>query len=144
AVTMGFALSLIALPAVAGPKKKKVVPRGMLESMQSVPCGAKQRGLNGVGSIWASVGLTHVNSDEKLCPQYLVRTDEMDYEIRTKDLKHHDVLPIGQEVEFKIKKDHMMLKVPDGKTLNYVVVAMRPASQSNGDQSSSNRGPDRP
>jgi len=122
---------LAALPATAGPKKKKVAPRGMLESMQSVPCGAKQRGLNGLGSIWASVGVTHVNSDEKLCPQYLVRTDEMDYEIRPKDVKHPEVLPIGQEVEIKIAHDHMVVKLPDGgKKVTYVVVAMRPSSQS--------------
>lgn len=119
-----------ALPATAGPKKKKVAPRGMLESMQSVPCGAKQRGLNGLGSIWASVGVTHVNSDEKLCPQYLVRTDDMDYEIRPKDMKHPEVLPIGQEVEIKISHDHMELRLPDhGKKVTYMVVAMRPASQ---------------
>jgi len=143
AVTIALTLA-IALPPAAGATKKKVTPRGMLESMQSVPCGAKQRGLNGLGSIWASVGVTRVNSDEKLCPQYLVRTDEMDYEIRPKDLKHPEVLPIGQEVEFKIKKDHMMLKAPEGKTRTYVVVAMRPASQDTGAQSSSYRSPQKP
>ena len=133
-------------PATASAKKKKVAPRGMLESMQSVPCGAKQRGLAGLGSLWASVGLTHVNSDEKLCPQYLVRTDDMDYEIRPKDTKHAALLPIGQEVELKIKKNYLDLKVADGgkKTTTYIVVAMRPASQDSGTESSSYRTPDKP
>jgi hypothetical protein len=129
AVTVTLALACI-FPMTASAKKKKVQPRGMLESMQSVPCGAKQRGLAGVGSIWASVGVTHVNSTEKLCPQYLVRTDDMDYEIRPKDMKHPEMLPIGQEVEIKLKKDHMDVKLPDGgKTLSYIVVSMQPASQ---------------
>jgi len=119
-----------AVPLSGAPKKKKQPPRGMLEKMEAVPCGAKQRGLAGLGTIWASAGITHVNSDEKLCPQYLLRTDEMEYHIRPTDGKHPVVLPIGQEVEFKIKKDRMLVKVPDGdkKTRSYQVVAVNPTN----------------
>jgi len=122
---------LAAAPLYAGGKNKKnQSERAMLEKMEAVPCGAKQKGLSGLGSFWASVGITNINSNEKLCPQYLLRTDEMDYQIRPMDLKHPEVLPIGQEVVFKIKKDRMLLKVPDGdkKTRPYQVVAMEPAS----------------
>lgn len=127
ALTLAFLVS--AVPA-AGGKKKKVPPRAMLERMEAVPCGAKQRGLTGLGSVYASLGITHVNSDEKLCPQYLLRTDDMDYEIRPTDGKHPVVLPVGQEVEFKLKNDRMMVKVLDGdkKTRSYKVVAMRPSN----------------
>ena len=71
-----------------------------------------------------------MNSDEKLCPQCLLRTDEMDYHIRPKDGNHPVVLPVGQEVEFKIKNEKMFLKSPDGdrKTRAYQVVAMEPAN----------------
>lgn len=128
AVAVAIALAFL-FPLGASAKKKKVQPRGMLESMQSVPCGAKQRGLAGVGSVYASIGITHVNSTEKLCPQYLVRTDDMDYEIRPKDMKHPEVLPIGQEVSFKINHDHMDIRVGDGgKKLTYIVVSMQPAN----------------
>ena len=128
--SIALALVLVsAVPAIADGKKKKAAPRAMLEKMEAVPCGAKQRGLSGLGTVWASAGITHVNSDEKLCPQYLLRTDEMDYEIRPTDGKHPVVLPVGQEVEFKLKNDHMLVKVLDGdkKTRSYKVVAMRPA-----------------
>jgi len=123
-------LLVSAFPVAAGGKNKKVAPRAILERMEAVPCGAKQRGLTGLGSIWASAGITHVNSDEKLCPQYLLRTDDMDYEIRPTDGKHPVVLPVGQEVEFKLKNDRMFVKVLDGdkKTRSYRVVAMRPAN----------------
>ena len=147
-VLLLIAMTLAAcLPATAGGKKKKVAPRGMLEKMEAVPCGAKQHGLTGLGSIWASAGITHVNSDEKLCPQYLLRTDEMDYEIRPLDKKHPVVLPIGTEVEFKIKKDKMSLKLPEGdhKTLTYQVVGIIPANPDSQTQSSSNGArPDKP
>lgn len=137
-------ISAIALTTiVSGPasakEKKKGPPRGMLESMQSVPCGIKEHGLTGLGSIWASAGVTHVNSDEKLCPQYLFRTDEMDYHIRPADLKHAVLLPVGQEGVFKIKKNRMFLKFPDGdkKTRQFQVISMEPKKPSSGIESTS-------
>ena len=144
AVTAALALGLV-FPIGASAKKKKAVPRGMLESMQSVPCGAKQRGLAGLGSIYASIGITHVNSTEKLCPQYLVRTDDMDYEIRPKNTKHPEVLPVGEEVTFKINHDHMELRVGDGgKKMTYIVVAMQPANAGGTSASDSARSSDIP
>jgi hypothetical protein len=144
--SIALALVLVsAVPAIADGKKKKAAPRAMLEKMEAVPCGAKQRGLSGLGTVWASAGITHVNSDEKLCPQYLLRTDEMDYEIRPTDGKHPVVLPVGQEVEFKLKNDHMLVKVLDGdkKTRSYKVVAMRPAYPDDA-QSASAKAHDKP
>ena len=142
------ALVLILLvPMSAGAKdKKKKAERGMLESMQSVPCGVKQGGLNGLGSIFGSVGIEHVNSNEKLCPQYLLRTDEMEYHIRPMDMKHAVLLPIGHEGEFKIKKDKLFLKVrdEDKKTRAYQVVAMQPVNSGNQVESTSYRSADKP
>jgi len=126
-----LAIALIAaIPASAGGKKKNQPDRAMLEKMEAVPCGAKQKGLAGLGSFWASVGITHINSDEKLCPQYLLRTDNMDYRIRPMDLKHPVVLPVGQEVVFKIRKDRMLVKDPEGdhKMRDYEVVSMEPTN----------------
>src|SRR5580700_7653621 len=128
-VSLIAALALVlAVPSIAAGKDKKG-QRGMLESMQSVPCGAKERGLTGLGSMIASVGVEHVNSHEQLCPQYLLRTDEMDYHIRPMDLKHAVVLPIGKEAEFKIKKDRLILRIVDGdkkQQWDYQVVSMQP------------------
>lgn len=114
-----------ALPANADSKKKNQPERGMLEKMEAVPCGAKERGVTGLGTMWGSVGVTRVNSDEKLCPEYLLRTDDMEYHIRPMDTKHPTVLPIGHEGEFKIKNDRMFLKVDDGdrKTRSFRVVS---------------------
>ncbi len=120
--------------------KKKDVQRGILEKMEAVPCGAKQTGLAGLGALWGSVGVTHINSNEKLCPQYLLRTDQMDYEIRPLNLKHATILPIGQEGEFKIRKNEMILTMTQGsdqKARSYEVVAMNPANPDSGPTSSS-------
>lgn len=126
ALVAGLVL-LAAIPASAGGDKKKP-ERALLEKMEAVPCGAKEKGLTGLGTPWGSAGVTHVNSDEKLCPQYMVVTDDMEYHIRPTDKKHPVVLPVGKEITFKIRKDHMILKVADGdqKTMTYTVVAMKP------------------
>lgn len=132
---------LAAIPAAAGGNKKKVLERATLQRMEAVPCGAKEKGITGLGTVWASAGITHVNSDEKLCPQYMLLTDEMEYHVRPMDRKHPVVLPVGQEVEFKIKKDRMFMRVPDGdkKMLEYQVVAMKPANADTSAQNSSDR-----
>ena len=126
--TLGALFCMFLVISSMAMAKDKDLQRGLLESMQSVPCGAKERGVTGLGSMVASLGVEHVNSHEQLCAQYLLRTDSMDYHIRPMDLKHPVVLPIGQEAEFKIKKDRMILKVADEhknrKERNYQVVSM--------------------
>jgi hypothetical protein len=136
---------LAAIPLSAGGNKKKDPERAMLERMEAVPCGAKEKGVTGLGTVWASAGITHVNSDEKLCPQYEVVTDDMEYHIRPTDTKHPIVLPVGKEIVFKIKKDRMYLRVADGdqKMLTYAVVAEKPAN-SDADAQNSAPKPDRP
>jgi len=134
-----LALVLVsAVPLSADDKKKKPPERALLEKMEAVPCGAKEKGLTGLGTVWASAGITHVNSDEKLCPQYMVITDEMEYHIRPTDTKHPALLPIGKEIEFKIKKDEMFLRVVDGdkKMDTYHVVSMK-STNSAGDAQNS-------
>jgi hypothetical protein len=132
-----FVLSLALISAAPlsahGNKKRLGFQRGLLEKMDAVPCGAKQTWLAGLGALWGSAGITHINSNEKLCPQYLLRTDEMDYEIRPIDLKHATILPIGQEGQFKIQKNEMLLTMNDRKARSYEVVSMNPANPDSAD-----------
>lgn len=119
------------VPVLAGSKKKGEQERAMIEKMEAVPCGAKQHGVSGFGTIWASVGVTKVTSDEKLCPQYLLRTDEMDYAVRPTNKKDPVVLPVGKEAEIKLKHNQIDLRVEDGgdgKMHTYQIVAMNPVN----------------
>lgn len=120
----------LAVPSFGRDKKHN--DRAMIEKMEAVPCGAKERGLTGLGSVFGSVGATRVDSDEKLCPQYMLRTDDMEYHVRPLDHKHPVILPVGQEGEFQISKDVMEMRIPDGdhKKRRYQVVAMKPIDHS--------------
>jgi hypothetical protein len=140
ALPLTFVLVLSFFPqGTAADHKKNGAQRGMLEKMEAVPCGAKQRGLNGLGSVFGSAGVEHSSSTEKMCAQYLLRTDDMEYHVRPTDGKHPTVLPVGHEAEFRIKNDRMFLKVPDGdrKVRTYEVVAMMPLD--NNAQNTANR-----
>ncbi len=126
-----FLLVLILVFAIplSAKGKKNGPQRAMLEKMYAVPCGASQKGLSGLGSLWASIGITHMSSKEKFCPQYLISTDQLEYEIRPMDLKHASLLPIGHEAVIKLKKNHMLLRVADSgdhKMRSYEVVAISP------------------
>lgn len=141
--TIAVSLLLIsAIPLCADDnKKKKDVQRDNVEKMEAVPCGAKQRGLSGLGTLWASAGVTRVNSNEKLCPQYLLRTDNMDYEIRPIHLKHATLLPVRTEGEFRITRNEMLLTMPEGndrEQRQYEVVAMNTANPDTEGTKSSN------
>jgi hypothetical protein len=128
---VGMVGMLMAMPALARDKKKHD-DRVIIEKMEAVPCGAHEHGMTGLGSVWASVGITSVNSDEKLCPQYLLRSDDMEYHIRPLDHKHPVILPVGKEGEFKVNKDKLDMRIPDGdhKMRHYQVVAMKPIDHS--------------
>ena len=126
-------------------KDKHHAQRAMLERMEAVPCGANQKGLTGLGSLWASVGVTNVHSDEKLCQQYMLRSDDMEYHIRPFDTKHPIILPVGQEAVFKIKKDRMFLRMADAdmKARQFHVVAMKPVNADSDAASSTHRMPEK-
>ena len=141
-----ISLALAMGSSIAEAKDKKKPERGMLESMQSVPCGAKRAGSQRSRQHLRIGRSGDVNSHEQLCPQYLLRTDEMDYHIRPTNLKHAEVLPIGQEAVFKIKKGELLLRVPDGdkkdkdknkykKEQSFQVVSMQPTKSDSGVES---------
>ncbi len=138
-IILALVLVMLVPPSAAAKDKKKHAKRGMLESMQSVPCGIKEHGFTGIGGLWASAGIQHVNSDEKLCPQYVFRTDEMEYHIRPLDKKHPALLPVGHEGEFKIKKDKLYLKIADTdkKMRPYQVISMEPPNSQGATESTS-------
>src|ERR1700751_2211354 len=141
-----IALATVAVIPCSAANKKKGPNRGMLEKMEAVPCGAKERGLTGLGSSFASIGVQAVNSEEKLCPQYLLRTDEMECHIRPAKMKKAVILPVGQEGEFKIKKNVMYLKMVDGdkKKRQYQVVAINPLHSSENAEGAAYRPSDQP
>lgn len=78
-----------------------VYTEGRVASMHSVPCGFQGRG--------------HHRTAQMDCEQYVVQTDTMSYRIRQEIPKKVNLLPVGQEIYFRVKKNRMLVR---GYTLN--------------------------
>ena len=129
--TAGILLAIAAslhnvTPAPA--KDKPAYERGVLLQMDSTHCGyAEKGGKTLTGEILGTDG-QHKNTQEMLCQEYILKSDRLVYRIRSKDDKHPTLLPVGEAAEFRIRKDKMLLRVPesDGKEREYIVVSMTP------------------
>ena len=102
--------------------------KGTLVRMDSSACGTQEKGSKTVaGEIFGTDG-QHKQTQEMLCQEYILQSDQVVYRIRPKDDKHPVLLPIGETAQFRINKDKLILRVPesDGKEHEYIVVSMSP------------------
>jgi hypothetical protein len=98
--------------------------------MESASCGSEEKGGSTVaGEILGTDG-QHKKTQELLCQEYTLQTDRLNFRIRSKNEKHPVLLPIGETAQFRLHRDHLLLRVPetDGKEREYIVVSMTPRS----------------
>jgi hypothetical protein len=122
---------VLALGSSAFAKDHHFYQKGQLLSMDSVSCGyAEKSGNTFKGEILGTNG-GHKNTEEVLCQEYVLKSDQVIYRIRPRDEKHPVLLPVGQTAEFRTDKDRLLLKVEelDGKERAYVVVSMTPVEK---------------
>ena len=114
-------LAVILLAATAYAKDLKAYQDGKLLQMDSVQCGTDEKDAK--------------KTRELLCQEYLVQTDQVIYRVRPKNDKHPVLLPIGQNAQFRLEKNKMLLRVDgfDGKEREYVVVSIKPRGDSTAD-----------
>ncbi len=121
AVTLLWALG-------AQAKEAKFYEKGTVAEMNGVECGTEEKGAKGIGGVLLGTDSQHQKTRELLCQEYVLRSDRLVYRIRPKEEKHPALLPVGEKAEFRIHKDMMFLRVPegDGKERQYFVVSMIP------------------
>jgi len=49
-------------------------------------------------------------TEEVLCQEYVLQTERLIYRIRPRDQKHPALLPIGEQAQFRMNKDRMVLR----------------------------------
>jgi len=124
-------LSVLLAGIVVQAKDLKSYETGVLKEMTSVECGYEQKSGNTfVGEVLGTDG-AHTKTRQTLCHEYVVKTDHMLYRIRPRDQKHPALLPVGEKAHFRMKKDLMVLRVPEGddKERDYDVVSMVPVDK---------------
>lgn len=112
--------------AVAG---DKAYQSGSLKEMTSVECGVDQKsGTSIVGDLLGTDN-AHSQARKTFCAEYVLETQHTIYHIRPREQKNPALLPVGQTAQFRMKKDRMVLRVPEGddKEREYDVISMSPA-----------------
>jgi hypothetical protein len=127
--------------ASAAAAKDHDYQKGVLLQMESVHCGSSSSSAKSLAGEVIGTDSGKTKTQEVLCQEYVLQADHVIYHIRPKDDKHPALLPIGETAEFRIDKDKILLRVPegDGKEHEYTVVAMTPRSDNNSSPSAKNQ-----
>jgi hypothetical protein len=133
-----FCLVLGLATALYG-KEPKHYQRGKLLQMDSVPCSAAKDAPSLAGDLVASDSGN--KTQEGLCQEYVLQAERVIYRIRPKNEKNPVLLPIGEEAQFSLVKERMMLRVEElgDKEREYIVLSISPRS----DASSADAAPTR-
>jgi hypothetical protein len=120
----------VALLASLAYAKDKPVQHGKLLQMESVACGVDENSGKSFAGEMLGTDSAHKKTHELLCQEYLLQSDKVIYRIRPRDEKHPVLLPVGEQAQFRIQKDKMLLRVEDldSKEREYIVVSMTPRS----------------
>ncbi len=119
---------LLLLSSLALAKEPKRFQTGKLLQMDSVECGIDENsGKSFTGEI-IGTDSAHKKTHELLCQEYILQSESVTYRIRPKRDKKPVLLPVGEQAQFRIEKDKMILRVEDldDKDRDYTVVSMTP------------------
>jgi hypothetical protein len=123
------ALGASSILAYAG--EPKAYQTGELLEMNSVQCGAAEKGIdNSTGQVRD----TDVRSKEAqlgVCQEYVLTTERVVYRIHSVDEKNSLLLPVGDRVQFRIQKNKLLVRVVNlsNKELEYEVVSITPRTE---------------
>ncbi len=127
-VVIAFVAAVIAR---AEAKTERIYDRGTLAEMSSVSCGYEEKSARGITGVLLGTDSGHKNTRETLCQEYVLKSDRVIYRIRPRSEKKMELLPVGERAQFRIKKDRMLLVLPESeKEREFTVVSMVPVESS--------------
>jgi hypothetical protein len=128
-------LTSILLVGTAYAKEPKAYQSGKLLQMDSVQCGVDEKDAKSFTGELIGTDSGHKKSQELLCQEYLLQAEKVIYRVRPRDAKHPVLLPVGDQAQFRLEKDKMLMRVEDldNKEREYIVVSMTPRADSTAD-----------
>jgi hypothetical protein len=122
------AVAALLLASFAQAKEHKQYQTGKLLQMDSVECGVDEKDGKSFAGEMLGTDSGHKKTHELLCQEYILESTRVIYHIRPKDEKHPVLLPVGEQAQFRLEKDKMILRVEDldDKDREYLVVSMMP------------------
>jgi len=124
--------AILAVASTAYAKDPKTYQSGKLIQMDSVSCGMAEKDAKSLGGEILGTDSGSKRTQEVLCQEYVLQAERVIYRIRPRDEKHPVLLPVGEQAQFRLQKDKMLLRVEDldSKEREYIVVSMTPRSDS--------------
>lgn len=121
---------VLGLAALAYAKEPKTYQTGKLLQMDSVQCGVTEKAGNSLAGELIGTDSSSKKTHEVLCQEYVLQAEHVIYRIRPRDDRHPALLPVGDQAQFRLEKDKMLLRVEglDSKEREYIVVSMTPRS----------------
>lgn len=131
-------LGVVLVASVACAKDVKPRQSGKLLQMESVACGVDENSGKSLAGELIGTDSAHKKTHELLCQEYVLQTERVIYRIRPRDEKHPVLLPVGEQAQFRMQKDKMILRVEDldDKDREYTVVSMTPREDSSPEKAS--------
>lgn len=124
--------AVVALTSTVFAKDPKPYQTGKLLQMDSVQCGMAEKDAKSFAGEMLGTDSGNKKTQEVLCQEYVLQAQRVIYRIRPRDEKHPVLLPVGEQAQFRLQKDKMLLRVEDldSKEREYIVVSMTPRSDS--------------
>jgi hypothetical protein len=131
-------LGAVLLVSVAYAKEPKPRQTGKLVQMESVACGVDENSGKSFAGELIGTDSAHKKTHELLCQEYILQSERVIFRIRPRDEKHPVLLPVGEQAQFRLAKDRMILRVEDldDKDREYVVVSMTPRDETSSEKAS--------
>jgi hypothetical protein len=113
-------------------KEPKAYQSGKLLQMESVKCGEAEKDAHSLAGEMLGTDSGNKKTQELLCQEYVLQAERVIYRIRPRDEKHPVLLPVGDQAEFRLEKDRMIIRIEelDNKEHEYVVLSMTPRTDS--------------
>jgi hypothetical protein len=123
---------MLVLASAAFAKEPKPYQTGKILQMDSVQCGLAEKDAKSFAGEMLGTDSGSKKTQELLCQEYVLQSERVIYHIRPRDEKHPVLLPVGEQAQFRLQKDKMLLRVEDldSKEREYIVVSMTPRSDS--------------
>jgi hypothetical protein len=123
---------MVLLASVSYARDPKPRQSGKLLQMESVACGVDENSGKSLAGELIGTDSAHKKTHELLCQEYVLQAEKVIYRIRPRDEKHPVLLPVGEQAQFRMQRDKMILRVEDldDKDREYTVVSMTPREDS--------------
>ncbi len=125
--------AVLGLVSAAYAREPKPYQSGKILQMDSVQCGVAEKDAKSFAGEMLGTDSGNKKTQELLCQEYVLQGQRVIYRIRPRDEKHPVLLPVGEQAQFRLQKDKMLLRVEDmdSKEREYIVVSMTPRSEGN-------------